>query len=76
MATTNLPGWKTAEDFAEIVGKDASLIRRYCRLGTIKARRAGPVWLISESEIERFEKMDRPVGNPNFRRQKPSKKKS
>ena len=75
MATTNLPGFVTADDFAEMVGKDSSLIRRYCRLGTIAARRAGLVWLIPEPEVERFKNSERPVGNPNFYRGKRGRKK-
>lgn len=76
VGSTNIPGWKTSDDFAEIVGKDPSLIRRYCRLGTIKAMKSGPVWMIPISEIRKFQKADRPVGNPEFRKQRAPAKKS
>ena len=37
------------------LGIDASLVRRYCRQGRIKATRPVRDWLIEESEMARLE---------------------
>jgi predicted site-specific integrase-resolvase len=52
-----------ARQAAERLGVTPSLIRRYClqgRLGT----KVGYQWIITEEELEAFEKIPRPVGKP------------
>lgn len=67
MAST-LEGIFTAEDAAQVLGLDGSVVRKYCREGKIAAKRLGPSWAITQKELDRFRKTPRRVGNPNFRK--------
>jgi excisionase family DNA binding protein len=77
LATSNFPGLKTADEAADILGIDASLVRRYCRDGDLKGQQlVGRIWLIPVEEIDRFSKVQRPVGNPEFRKKNKSRRKA
>lgn len=39
----------TVTEFARRTGKSVALIRRYCEHGRIKAKKVGPIWLLSAS---------------------------
>lgn len=64
---TTIPGLFNAGEAAEYLGVTDSLVRRFCRMGRIKARRFGNSWAIEIKELDRFKKIERPVGNPAFR---------
>lgn len=66
--STTLPDFLTIDQVARMLGINASGVRRYCRLGRLRAERAGPIWLIPRRDLEEFRQHPRPVGNPNFRR--------
>ena len=44
----------TAQDLAEKAGVSQSYISRLCRRGRIKARKLGPVWLISPEAAQDY----------------------
>lgn len=60
-------GEYTASQAAERLGISARMVRKYCQLGRIKARRVGPrVFVIKHKDLVSFEKIPRQTGNPGF----------
>jgi transposase len=54
--------WYSTDDVARILGKSEYTVREWCRLGRIHAekRRSGrgafPAWVISQQELERYQR--------------------
>ena len=44
----------TAQDLAKKAGVSQSYISRLCRQGRVKARKLGPVWLISQDAAQDY----------------------
>lgn len=65
---TTIAGLFNASEAAEYLGVSDSLVRRFCRLGRLRAARFGSNWAIEKTELDRFKKLKRPTGNPNFLR--------
>lgn len=65
---TTIPGLLNSSEAADFLGITDSLVRRFCRLGRIRARRFGSNWAIEKVELEQFKQLVRPAGNPSFRR--------
>jgi len=64
------PKLYSTTETAELLGISDSLVRRYLREGRLKGLEVGKFWVISETEISRFEKIKRVRGNPNFKKDK------
>lgn len=41
-------------------------VRQYIRRNIIRATKAGPIYLVTKSECERYKRERRPRGNPTF----------
>ncbi len=54
----------TTEQAAAALGISASTVATYIRRGLIRARKFGPIWMISPREVKRFAGERRPVGYP------------
>ena len=65
--TTSIQDMFTSTEAAVYLGITDSLVRKYCRRGELKADRFGRNWVMTKRELDRFKKIPRPVGNPNFR---------
>ncbi len=55
----------TVDQAAKVLGIDACLVRRYCRLERM-GQQMGGRWMISMEDIERFQAIPRKRGNPEF----------
>ena len=64
---TSIPNMFNSTEAAAYLGLTDSMVRKYCREGEIHADRVGRNWVITKKELDRFKKIPRPVGNPNFR---------
>ncbi len=62
--------WITVSEATERTGYSAVWITRLIRQGRLGAKRAGPIWLVSEASLRSFLTQDRPVGRPPKRRRK------
>ena len=58
--------WMTIGEAAAWLGVSMELMRRHCRNGWLGTMHKGR-WWVSQSELEAFDEIDRPVGNPNWR---------
>ncbi len=65
MATT-IKNVFTSVDASEYLGISADLIRLYCRTGRIESEKLGRDWIIRKGALDKFAKIPRYVGNPNF----------
>lgn len=52
----------TAQQAAAMLGIDETLVRRYCRVGRIKADKFGRAWMIAREDVEEFAQVPRKVG--------------
>lgn len=52
----------TLRECAERLGIGAARVRVFVAEGRLSAHRAGPIWLVTESELERFAKLPRRPG--------------
>lgn len=68
MASNNFDDLLTPDEAAAILGRDVSLVRRYCREGRIRAVKPGRDWLISKDALQEFAKEPRYPGNPEFQK--------
>ncbi len=65
----------TLAEAAEFLGKSVESVRKYVQSGKFKPTATiGRAYLFSRDECERFKPTIRPVGNPNFLRQKRRRK--
>lgn len=67
MATT-MTGIFTPAEAAQYAGLCDRVIRRYCEQDRLPATRVGRTWAIRKTDLDKFLKTPRPVGNPNFRK--------
>lgn len=67
---TSIPNMFNSTEAADYLGLTDSMVRRYCRLGQLAAKRFGRNWAITKNELDRFKKIPRVTGNPNFRQGK------
>jgi len=58
----------TTAEAAALLHLDASRIRQLIHAGRLRARPCGRTYLIERREVERFAKLDRTPGNPNWRK--------
>lgn len=65
---TTIKNLFNATEAAKYLGIDASLVRRYCRDGRIKAQLFGVDWAITKTDLDAFKAEPRRVGNPNLRK--------
>lgn len=61
----------TTTEAAEIIGIDSSMVRRYCRLGSLSAQQVGRDWLIERKAAQDF----RPAKVGRRIKEKPTKPK-
>ncbi len=66
--STTIADFFTIDEAAAFLGIADSGVRRYCRLGRLKAERKGNDWLIPKKVLVAFKRTPRPRGNPNFKR--------
>lgn len=59
--------WRSVSQAAEDLGVNDSRVRQLLRAGDLRGQKLGSQWVIHVDEIERFKRLDRPAGNPNFR---------
>jgi excisionase family DNA binding protein len=52
----------TTKQAASLLGIDETNVRRYCRMGQIKATKLGHIWMIDREEIKRFAQVPRRRG--------------
>lgn len=67
MATT-MAGVFTPIEASEYAGLSDRVLRTYCKNGKLTAKRVGRTWAIKKTDLDKFLKTPRPVGNPNFRK--------
>lgn len=70
MAT--IPGYYTIAEAAEVIGISYAQVARYVQKNELKAIDLGHQKLIEQSVVHQFKR--RPVGNPAFQKQRPTKK--
>ena len=46
----------TLAEAAQSLGVEHGTLRRQIRLGKLRARKIGPLWVVSEREVERYRK--------------------
>ena len=63
---TNLSNSLTVTEAAEYLEIEGSVVRRYLLTGRLRGTKFAGVWAIDRKELDRFRKLPRPVGNPNF----------
>ena len=49
----------TLAEAAQRLGIEHDTLRRQIRLGKLKARKLGPIWVVSEKEVERYARENR-----------------
>lgn len=59
----------TTVEAAKRMGLSENTIRAYIERGLIKAKKLGPIWLVTAAECDRYTREKRPRGNPNLSRQ-------
>ncbi|MBX3046986.1 MAG: helix-turn-helix domain-containing protein [Anaerolineales bacterium] len=52
----------TSVEAAKVLGITPTQVTRLCKLGTIKARKHGPVWDIDPASVEAYKKAPRNKG--------------
>lgn len=57
----------TTDQAAQILGIRASTVSAYIRRGLIRARKLGPIWVVSDLEVVRFARDRRGLGYPKGR---------
>jgi predicted site-specific integrase-resolvase len=58
------PEYITPETAAGIIDIEVSGVRRYCRIGRLRAMKLARDWLILREDAERFKGIERKVGRP------------
>lgn len=59
--------WLSVEQAATELGIGAPRVRQLLQAGTLKGQKLSErVWAIHRSDLAKFKKIDRPVGNPTF----------
>lgn len=68
MATTFPEPVYSVEEAARKLKIKESVVCRYCRLGRLKAKKFGNVWMITKTALESFAEKPRKRGNPLFQK--------
>ena len=64
MATIETKDLLTSTQAGELLGVSADTIKKYCQWGKLKAMKMGRDWLISRSEVSRYQADRVPPGRP------------
>ena len=56
----------TSAEAGIYLGISTRLVRQYCHRGRIEAEKVGRDWIIRKGALDKFAKVPRNVGNPNF----------
>lgn len=56
----------TTTEAAKRMGLSEHTVRAYIVRGLLKAKKLGPIWLLTASECDRYKNEKRPRGNPNL----------
>lgn len=65
---TNSGTWLTVQEAADALGVSPGRVRQLIVEKRIHGQKFGPAWAISTAEVERFRQLDRPPGNPQFKK--------
>lgn len=65
--------WYTVFEAGQQLSLSPNTVRKYCQQGKIRAKRFGIQWRVPAKEVERYGKLPRLVGNPEFRKQRKRK---
>ena len=60
----------TTTQAAEYLGLALDTVRQYVHRGLIRGTKAGPIYLITKAECDRYRRERKSVGNPNLRKNK------
>lgn len=60
--------WYTVEEVAARLALSEARIRQLLLRKQLNGVKFANAWAVEDSELRRFEKLDRPPGNPNFSR--------
>lgn len=69
MATFN-GEYYTVLDAAKYLGYSEHTVRTYLLLGSLRGKKLGQNWLVSQEECDRYLRTKKPRGNPNFKKKK------
>jgi len=58
----------TTTEAAEYMGFQEDTVRQYLHRGMMKAKKAGPIYLVTKSECDHYLREKNRVGNPGNRR--------
>lgn len=58
----------TTKEAGKRMGLSKVTVFAYIKRGLIKAKKLGPIWLITASECDRYLRERRPRGNPNLQK--------
>jgi len=58
----------TVQQAAEILGVTEGRVRQLLLEKRLKGKKFANVWEVEREEIERFKSLDRPAGNPTFKK--------
>lgn len=62
--------WMTVCETADFLGISVGRVRQLLLENSLSGEKFGNTWAIARSEVERFAKLDRPSGNPQFQKKK------
>ena len=62
----------TLRQAAEALGVSAGSLRQQIHNGSLRARKVGPLWTLSEREVERYRRES--LGRPGRRQARPKKR--
>ena len=62
------PAQLTVSQAAARLGLHRNRILQLIHAGQLPAARFGPWWILQAADVAAFAKLDRPAGNPNFRK--------
>lgn len=60
--------FKSVAESAEFLGVKGSRVRQLLASGALRGEKVGSQWVIHVEELRRFKAIDRPAGNPNFKK--------
>lgn len=56
----------TTAEAAKRMGLSQNTVLAYIERGLLKAKKLGPIWLLTAEECDRYKRERRPRGNPNL----------
>lgn len=60
--------WMTVQEVAERLGITDGRVRQLLLKNRLHGEKFGQLWVVNEDEVERFASLDRPPGNPGFKK--------